>query len=400
MRIIKFSPPDITEEEIREVSDTLRSGWITTGPKTKQFEKEIASYCGTDKAVCLNSATACLELVLRVLGIGPGDEVIISAYTYTASCSPICHVGAIPVLVDTAKDSFEMDYNQLENAITSKTKAIIPVDIAGVMCDYDRIFDVVKRKSSLFCAKNEIQKSIGRVAVIADSAHGFGAVINGKKSGSVADFTTFSFHAVKNLTVGEGGALTWRPNPKIDNDKLYNEFMLYSLHGQSKDALAKLKPGCWEYDIVMPGYKCNMPDIMASIGLVQLKRYDGLLARRKKIISEYDRNLKKLGVLPIEHYNDRVQSTGHLYLVRLPGKTMEQRNQLIEKMAQRGIATNVHYKPLPLLTAYKNLGFDIENYPNAFDMFISEISLPLHTLLSDDDVEYVCSTFSECLCEI
>ncbi len=400
MKEIKFSPPDITDLEIAEVVDTLRSGWITTGPKTKRFEKEIAKFCHTNKAVCLNSATACLEAILFMLGVGKGDEVITSAYTYTASCSPICHLGAIPVLVDTAKDSYEMDYSQLEKAITSRTKAIIPVDIAGVMCDYDRIFEVVNRKKDLFVASNDLQKAIGRVAVVTDSAHGFGSMRDGKVSGSVADFTTFSFHAVKNLTTSEGGALTWRPNDMIDDEDLYKQLMLYSLHGQSKDALSKMQLGSWEYDIKFPGYKCNMTDLMASLGLAQLKRYDALLARRRQIVELYDRELSGLDLQILKHYDEHKRSTGHLYLVRLLGKTLEQRNSLIQKMAEHGIATNVHYKPLPMHNAYKALGFDIIDYPNAFHMYENEITLPLHTLLSDEDVKYICDTFKVCLDQI
>lgn len=400
MRKIQFSPPDITDLEIAEVVDTLKSGWITTGPKTKHFEEEIAKFCHTNRAVCLNSATASLEAILFMLGIGKGDEVITSVYTYTASCSPICHLGATPVFIDTAKDSFEMDYAQLEKAVTPRTKAIIPVDIAGVMCDYDKIFEVVNRKKDLFVASNYLQKAIGKIAVVADSAHGFGSVRDGKVSGSVADFTTFSFHAVKNLTTAEGGALTWKPNDMIDDEKLYEQFMLYSLHGQSKDALSKIKLGNWEYDIKFPGYKCNMTDIMASMGLAQLKRYDKLLGRRRQIVEIYDRELSGLDLQILKHYDEYKRSTGHLYLVRLFGKNLEQRNNLIQKMAEHGIATNVHYKPLPMHTAYKNLGFDIADYPNAFHMYENEITLPLHTLLSDEEVKYICDIFKLCLDQI
>ena len=397
MKVIKFSPPDITEREINEVADALRSGWITTGPKTKSFEAKIAEYCNTKKAVCLNSATACMELILRVLGVGPGDEVITSAYTYTASASVICHVGATPVLIDTAKDSFEMDYALLENAITSKTKAIIPVDLAGKMCDYDKIFEVVNRKKSLFNANNDVQKAFNRVVVVADAAHAFGARYRGEVCGSVADFTSFSFHAVKNLTTAEGGALTWKSREGLDDEALYKQFMLWSLHGQSKDALAKTNLGSWEYDILYPGYKCNMTDLMAAIGLVQLDRYNSILERRKQIINKYDEALKGLPVTVMKHFDDNSVSSGHLYLVRLNGQDEKNRNKLIDLMAQKGVATNVHYKPLPMLTAYKNLGFNIKNFKNAYDMYKNEITLPLHTLLTDEDVNYVISSFKDCL---
>jgi dTDP-4-amino-4,6-dideoxygalactose transaminase len=392
---IPFSPPDITQLEIDEVIDTLKSGWITTGPKTKFFEKKIAEYCNTSKAVCLNSATAAMEMTLRLLGIGEGDEVITSAYTYTASASVIHHVGAKIVLVDTAKDSFHIDYDAIADAITERTKAIIPVDIAGVMCDYDIVFEVVNRKKDLFKPSNEIQKAIGRVIVLADAAHSFGATYKGKQSGEVADFTCFSFHAVKNLTTAEGGAVTWRDISGIDNEEIYNQFMLLSLHGQSKDALAKTKLGAWEYDIVYPAYKCNMTDIMASLGLVQLKRYSEILERRKQIIEMYDKALLSDKVDALKHYGQDFSSSGHLYLVRLLGKDEAYRNKVIEKMAEKGIATNVHYKPLPMHTAYKNIGFDIKDYPNAFDMYKNEITLPLHTLLSDEDVEYVIDSLKE-----
>lgn len=397
MKVIKFSPPDITEREINEVADALRSGWITTGPKTKSFEAKIAEYCNTKKAVCLNSATVCMELILRVLGVGPGDEVITSAYTYTASASVICHVGATPVLIDTAKDSFEMDYALLENAITSKTKAIIPVDLAGKMCDYDKIFEVVNRKKSLFNANNDVQKAFNRVVVVADAAHAFGARYRGEVCGSVADFTSFSFHAVKNLTTAEGGALTWKSREGLDDEALYKQFMLWSLHGQSKDALAKTNLGSWEYDILYPGYKCNMTDLMAAIGLVQLDRYNSILERRKQIIKKYDEALKGLPVTVMKHFDENSVSSGHLYLVRLNGQDEKNRNKLIDLMAQKGVATNVHYKPLPMLTAYKNLGFNIKNFKNAYDMYKNEITLPLHTLLTDEDVNYVISSFKDCL---
>ncbi len=392
---IPFSPPDITQAEIDEVIDTLKSGWITTGPKTKLLEKKLAEYCNTSKMVCLNSATAAMEMTLRLLGIGEGDEVITSAYTYTASASVIHHVGAKIVLVDTGKDSFEMNYDQLENAITEKTKAIIPVDIAGVMCDYDRIFEIVNRKKDLFKPSNEIQKTFGRVIVMADAAHSFGASYKGNRSGEVADFSCFSFHAVKNLTTAEGGAVTWRDVPGFENEEIYNQFMLLSLHGQSKDALEKTKPGSWEYDIVAPNYKCNMTDIMASLGLVQLKRYPNILKRRKEIIEMYDEALKDENVQVLNHYDDNHSSSGHLYLVRLLGKDENYRNRVIEKMAEKGISTNVHYKPLPMHTAYKNLGFDIKDYPNAFNMYKNEITLPLHTLLGDEDVVYVVNTLKD-----
>ncbi len=396
MRNIPFSPPDITEEEINEVVDTLKSGWITTGPKTKLFEKKIAAYCGTNKAVCLNSATACMELTLRLLKIGKGDEVITSAYTYTASASVITHVGATPVLVDTKKDSFFMDLDDLERKITSKTKAIIAVDIAGVMCDYEKIFEIIERKKDLFDANSIWQKKMGRIAVIADAAHSFGAVRDGKKSGEYADFTSFSFHAVKNLTTAEGGAVSWKTFGEEDDEKIYREYMLLSLHGQSKDALAKTKLGAWEYDIVYPAYKCNMTDIMASIGLVQLKRYPSILEKRREMIEIYNsyfKDDKRFSYL--NHYDETSSSSGHLYLLRLNGKTADFRNELIIKLAEKRIATNVHYKPLPLLTAYKNLGFDIKDFPNAFAQFENEISLPLNTVMTVDDVHFVAKTLLE-----
>ncbi len=394
-RNIPFSPPDISDLEIEMVTEVLKSGWITTGPKTKLFEKAITEYCGTSKAVCLNSATACMEMALRVMGIGEGDEVITSAYTYTASASVICHVGAKVVMVDTAKDSYQMDYGKLADAITEKTKAIIPVDIAGVMCDYDKIFEIVENKKHLFNPNNDYQKALGRVMVLADSAHGFGAEYKGRKSGSVADFTSFSFHAVKNLTTGEGGGLTWNSIDGIDDDELYKKFMLLSLHGQSKDALAKTQLGAWEYDIVAPYFKCNMTDIMAAIGLAQLERYDGMLKKRKRLIKMYDSGLKDLGFESLEHYNDNVQSSGHLYLTRITGKDSDFRNEFIIKMAERGIACNVHYKPLPMHTAYKNLGFDINNYPNAYNQFANEVTLPLNTLMAEEDVEYIIENIKE-----
>lgn len=390
---IPFSPPDMSEREIQLVSEALRSGWITTGPKTKEFEKQIAAYCHTDKAVCLNSATACMELILRVLGVGPGDEVIVPAYTYTATASVVCHVGAKLILVDVAPDSFEMDYDKLAEAITSNTKVIIPVDLGGVICDYNRIFSIVEKKRNLFQPKNDIQQAIGHVIVMADAAHAFGAQREGKMCGEIADFTSFSFHAVKNLTTAEGGALTWRNITGIDNDWLYKQFQLLSLHGQNKDALAKTQLGAWEYDIVSPAYKCNMTDIMASIGLGQLERYEGLLARRHEIIRRYNEALKSFPVQTLNHSGISHVSSGHLYIVRLLEKTLEERNNIIVKMAERGIACNVHYKPLPMMTAYKALGFDIANYPNAYNLYQNEITLPLHTKLTDEDVEYVISNF-------
>ncbi|CDF57742.1 DegT/DnrJ/EryC1/StrS family aminotransferase [Thermobrachium celere] len=392
---ILFSPPDISDLEINEVVDTLKSGWITTGPKTKLFEQKIAEYTNTKRAVALNSATACMELTLRLLGIGEGDEVITSAYTYTASASVIEHVGAKIVLVDTAKDSYQMDYEKLEQAITERTKAIIAVDLAGVMCDYDKIYEIVDRKKHLFKPKNKIQEAIGRVIVIADAAHSFGAMRNGRKSGEVADFTSFSFHAVKNLTTAEGGAVTWKEIEGIDSNEIYKEYMLLSLHGQSKDALSKTRLGSWEYDIIYTGYKCNMTDIMASIGLAQLKRYAELLKIRKRIIEMYNEGLKDLNLHILEHYGNNFCSSGHLYLVRLLGKDEKYRNMFIEKMAEKGIPTNVHYKPLPLLTAYKKLGFKIEDYPNAYNMYKNEVTLPLHTLLTDEQVAYIINTFVE-----
>lgn len=394
---IAFSPPDITEEEIAEVVDTLKSGWITTGPKTKEFERKIAEFCHTSKAVCLNSATACAEMTLRVLGIGPGDEVITSAYTYTASASVVCHVGAKLVLVDTKKDSYEMDYEQLEAAITEKTKAVIPVDIAGVICDYDKIYEIVNKKKRLFHANNEIQEKIGRVAVIADAAHAFGAEREGKRCGELADFTSFSFHAVKNLTTAEGGAVVWRDIEGVDNETLYKQYMLLSLHGQSKDALAKTQLGAWEYDIVEPYFKCNMTDIMAALGLAQLRRYPGLLKRRKEIIEKYNVGLRGMAVDVLQHYGDDFASSGHLYLTRIQGKNREECNAIITKMAEYGVATNVHYKPLPMLSAYKKLGFDIQDYPNAYALFENAITLPLHTQLTDEEVDYIIDTFKKCV---
>ena len=407
MKRIPFSPPDMTEAEIAEVAEALRSRWITTGPRTKEFERLIALCCGTARkdadgnalhtAVCLNSATACMELILRVLGVGPGDEIIVPAYTYTATASVVCHVGAKLVLVDTAPDSFEMDYDRLADAVTERTKVIIPVDLGGVVCDYDKVFAAVEQKRPLFRPANEIQQAFGRIIVMADAAHAFGAKRHGRMCGEIADFTSFSFHAVKNLTTAEGGALTWRPIPGIDDDWLYKQFQLLSLHGQNKDALAKTKLGAWEYDIVAPYYKCNMTDIMAGIGLVQLKRYPELLYRRRQIITRYDEALKNCCVQVLNHYGDDYSSSGHLYLVRMLGKDAEYRNAVIERMAERGIACNVHYKPLPMMTAYKALGFDIADYPNAYNQYRNEITLPLHTCLSDEDVEYVITNFVDIL---
>ena len=391
---IPFSPPDVGEAEIEQVVEALRSGWITTGPKTKELERQVAQFCHTSRAVCLNSATAALELTLHQLGIGPGDEVITCAYTYTASASVVCHVGAKLVLVDCQPDSFEMDYDALENAITEKTKAIIPVDIGGKVCDYDRIFAIVEKKKSLFTpSDNKIQQALGRVAVVADAAHAFGARWHGKMCGEIADFTAFSFHAVKNFTTAEGGAVVWRDLDGIDNEDLYKKYMLLSLHGQSKDALAKTQLGACEYDTVITGYKCNMTDIMAGIGLAQMKRYPELLQRRREIIGRYDAVMDTLPVSVLRHYGDDFASSGHLYLVRLNGKNEQYRNDFIVKMAQRDVATNVHYKPLPMHTAYKALGFDIKDYPNAFHMYQNEVTLPLHTLLTDEQVEYVLDSF-------
>ena len=399
-RHIAFSPPDITEEEIAEVADTLRSGWITTGPKTKKFENEIAAFCHTSKAVCLNSATACAEMSLRVLGIGPGDEVITSAYTYTASASVAVHVGATLVLVDTQPDSYEMDYEKLESAITEKTKAIIPVDLGGVICDYDKIYDIVEKKKSLFRPSTEIQKKMGRIAVVADGAHAFGATKNGKHSGEIADFTSFSFHAVKNLTTAEGGAAVWRDIDGINNEEIYKQFMLLSLHGQSKDALAKTQLGAWEYDIIAPYYKCNMTDIMAAIGLVQLKRYPSLIQRRYEIVKKYDEAMDAMHIEHIQHVSDAYHSSAHLYMIRIPDISVEQRNEIITRMAENGVATNVHYKPLPMMSGYKAYGWNIKDFPNAYHLYHNEITLPLHTLLSNEDVEIVIQTLRSTLEEM
>lgn len=398
-RKIAFSPPDITEAEIQEVAEALRSGWITTGPRTKQLEKNIASYVGVSSCVCLSSQTACAEMALRILGIQPGDEVITSAYTYTASASVIDHIGAKIVLVDTQKDSYEMDYDALEAAITERTKAIVPVDLAGIPCDYDRLFEIVESKKPLFKPNGELQTALGRVAIMADTAHSLGAVRKGKKTGAIADFSSFSFHAVKNMTTAEGGALTWREIPGVDNEALYRQLQLLSLHGQSKDALAKTQLGAWEYDIIGTWYKCNMTDIAAAIGLKQLERYPQLLSRRKQIVEQYDRALRPLRVETLSHYTEEVMSSGHLYLTRIPHITGEQRNEIIIKMAEQGVATNVHYKPLPMHTAYKKLGFDIKDFPNAYAHFINEITLPLHTCLTDEDVEYVIEKYVSVLRE-
>ncbi|MBE7039415.1 MAG: DegT/DnrJ/EryC1/StrS aminotransferase family protein [Ruminococcaceae bacterium] len=394
-RKIDFSPPDISEKEIELVAEALRSGWITTGPKTKQFEKEVAEFCGTSRAAALNSQTACAEMTLRLLGIGEGDEVIVPAYTYTASASIVCHVGAKLVICDVSDTGFEMDYDKMEGLITPKTKAVIPVDLAGIMCDYKKIYEIIERKKHLFEPENKIQEAMGRIAVCADGAHSFGACQNGRRSGSVADFTSFSFHAVKNLTTAEGGAVTWRDIEGIDNEDIYKQYMLLSLHGQSKDALAKTRLGSWEYDIVAPNYKCNMTDVHAAIGLAQLERYEEILMKREKFIKMYNEGLKDTGVGFLNHYDVNHKSSGHLYLCNLTGKDEEYRNLFIEKMAERGIATNVHYKPLPMLTAYKNLGFDICDFPNAYDRYHNEVSLPLNTKMTEQDVEYVIENFKE-----
>lgn len=392
---IPFSPPDITEAEINEVCEALRSGWITTGPRTKEFERRIAEFCGTEKAACLNSATAALELNLRVLGIGEGDEVIVPAYTYTASASAVAHVGAKIIFIDCTPDSFEMDYALMEAAINERTKAVIPVDLAGVVCDYDKIFASVENKKHLFNPANDIQRAIGRVAVVADCAHALGAVKDGKKAGQIADFSSFSFHAVKNLTTAEGGAATWKSIPGIDNDKLYQQYMLYSLHGQSKDAFSKTQAGSWEYDIIGPWYKCNMTDITAAIGLKQLERYPDLIQRRKEIILKYNEMCDSLGITYLSHCSEKHSSSGHLYITRIPGINEETRNSIITEMAERGIACNVHYKPLPMMTAYKNLGYDIADFPNAYRYFLNEITLPLHTRLTDEEVSIICENFAE-----
>lgn len=392
-RNIPFSPPDMSDLEIQEVCEALKSGWITTGPRTKEFERQLAKYCNTNKVVCLNSATAAEELNLRILGIGPGDEVLVPAYTYTASASAAIHTGATVKFVDSQVSSYEMDYEKMEAAITEKTKAVICVDLAGIPCDYDRIYQAVENKKHLVKPNNKIQKAMGRVAVVADCAHSLGANRNGLMTGEIADFSSFSFHAVKNLTTAEGGAATWKHIDGIDDDELYKQYQLFSLHGQSKDALAKTKLGAWEYDVIGPWYKCNMTDIMAAIGLKQLERYPELLNKRKEIIQRYDAMCDELGIEHLDHYTNSYTSSGHLYLTRIPNITTEQRSEIIEKLAEQGIACNVHYKPLPMMTAYKNLGFDIKDYPNAYNLFHNEITLPLHTRLNNEDVEYVIEHF-------
>ena len=392
---ISFSPPDISELEINEVVDAMKSGWITTGPRTKEFERQIAAFCESNMAVCQNSATACLESILRILGIGPGDEVITSAYTYTATASPVCHVGAKLVLVDTKPDSYEMDYEQLEKAINEHTKVVIPVDIGGVPCDYNEIYRIVEDKRHLFKPANALQEAIGHLIVVDDAAHAFGASWHGKKIGSVSDFTSFSFHAVKNFTTAEGGALTWKPINGIDDNWLYQQFQLNSLHGQSKDALSRAQLGSWEYDILTPAYKSNMTDLTAAIGLVQMKRYPAMLKRRKELIERYNQELSGLNLQLREHFNSEHISSAHLYQVRLLGYEESNRNDVIVKMAERGIACNVHFKPLPMMTAYKKLGFDISNYPNAYNQFKNEITLPLYSKLTDEQIEYIIKNFKE-----
>ncbi len=396
---IPFSPPDISESEIEEVADALRSGWITTGPKTKLLEQKIAEWIGTPKCVCLNSQTACAELALRLLGIGEGDEVITSAYTYTATASVVCHVGAKLVLVDCQKDGLEMDYDAVEKAITEKTKAIIPVDLGGIPCDYTKLFEIVERKRGLFQPKGDIQEGIGRVAIVADTAHAFGAIWKGRMVGSIADFSNFSFHAVKNFTTAEGGAMTWRHIEGLDDEELYHRVQLLSLHGQSKDALTKTQSGAWEYDVIGTWYKCNMTDITAAMGLAQLKRYPAMLRRRKEMIARYDRALKPLGVETLPHYTDEYSSSGHLYATRIPKIGDEVRREIIMKMADEGVTCNVHYKPLPMHTAYKQMGFDIQDYPNSYAHYANEITLPLHTRLTDEEQGYVIETYIKIISE-
>ena len=391
-RQIPFSPPDIAEEEIQQVIDVLKSGWITTGSKTQLLEQKIAEFCRTDKAACLNSASACLEMTLRLWGLGPGDEVITSAYTYTASASVIAHVGAVPVLIDVSQGSYEMDYDQLEHAINERTKAIIPVDLAGIMCNYDRIYDAVSRKKELFQPRNELQKALGRILIVADAAHSFGASRHGMLSGQAADFTSFSFHAVKNLTTAEGGAVTWRVIPGITSEELHRKYMVLSLHGQDKDAFSKQKAGAWEYDITSLAYKCNMTDVAAAIGLGQLERYEEMLGRREKVIGIYDEGLKNLNVQVLNHFGPDHHSNGHLYLMRLMGKSRADCDAFMTELARNGIATTVHYKPLPMHTAYKNMGFRIENYPNAYEMFENEVTLPLNSKMTAEDAHYVVET--------
>lgn len=401
VRNIPFSPPDISEKEINNVIEVLKSGWITTGPKTKEFERQLAEFMGTEKVVCLNSATAALELALRVLGVGPGDEVIVPAFTYTASCSVIEHVGATPVMVDIQEDHFEMNYDALEAAITEKTKVVIPVELAGVPCDYRRIFEVVESKRSLFKPKTNLQRHFNRIVVVSDCAHAIGTTRDGVSVAQLADFASFSFHAVKNLTTAEGGCITWNPANELDSEAMYKEFQVYSLHGQTKDALAKIKPGSWEYDIVIPGYKCNMADVMAAIGLGQLERYPQLLERRKEIVRQLDAGLavdSRIQVL--QHEGENYQSSRHLYITRIKEASYDQRGEIIIKMAERGISCNVHYKPLPLLTAYQNLGFKMEDYPNAYRFFENEVTLPLHGLLSDEDVDYIVQNYLEVIQEV
>lgn len=399
-RNIPFSPPDIAEAEVELVAEALRSGWITTGPKTKELERKIAAFCGTDRAVCLNSATAAMEMTYRALGVGPGDEVIVPAYTYTATASAALHVGATVVMVDSQKDNVQMDYDQLANAITERTKVIVPVDLGGIVCDYDKIFAIVQKKKALFHPSNALQETFGRVIVLCDGAHNFGARWHGKRAGQIADFTCFSFHAVKNFTTAEGGAVTWLSREGLDNEALYHHYQLLSLHGQNKDALAKTKLGAWEYDIIGTWYKCNMTDVTAAIGLGQFLRYDQMLQRRREIITRYDEAFCNRPVALLQHYGSDWASSGHLYIVRMLGLESEQRNRVIEKMAEAGVATNVHYKPLPMMTAYKALGFNIEDYPNAYNLFKDAITLPLYSRLSDEDVEYIIEQFLQCLDDI
>ena len=412
---VPFSPPDMTEQEAQEVREAILSGWITTGPRTKKLEQQISEYVHTNKTVCLNSATAAMEMVLHLLGVGPGDEVIVPAYTYTATASVVAHVGATIVMVDSQKDNVEMDYNQLADAITERTKVIVPVDLGGIVADYEKVYSIVEAKRHMFKPTNALQAKMGRIIVSADCAHSFGGMRKGKMAGEIADFSSFSFHAVKNFTTAEGGAMTWNlpfgnetvpmdadymPTvPKKEgetwNEMLYRLSQLFSLHGQNKDALAKTKLGAWEYDIIGPWYKCNMTDIMAALGLVQMERYEGLLQRRQAIVAKYDAALRDLNVAVLNHKDADHCSSHHLYLVRLLDKTREDANKVIEQMAERGIACNVHYKPLPMMTAYKALGFDIKDYPNAYHLFENEVTLPLHTRLTDEDVEYVISNFVE-----
>lgn len=394
---VPFSPPDIGEAEIAEVVDTLRSGWITTGKKTKRFERELAEFCHTGRVACLSSQTASAEMTLRLLGVGPGDEVITTAYTYTATASVVCHVGATPVIVDVEKDSYEMDYDAMERAITERTKVIIPVDVGGILCDYQRIFEIVEHKKAMFHPSNDLQKAIGRIIVMADGAHSLGGVRDGKISGQTGDFTCFSFHAIKNLTTAEGGAVTWRPIPGVDDEDLYRQYMLLSLHGQSKDALKKNRPGDWEYDIIEPYYKCNMTDLQASLGLAQLQRYEEILERRHEIIQRYNRKLEGHGLRLPRHTGEGFRSSGHLYIVRIEGASEQERNEVIVRMGEREIACNVHYKPLPMLTAYRKRGFDIKDYPNAYDLYHNAVSLPLHTCLTDEQIDFVADNLIDIL---